>query len=251
MVQNLIYIFLFYLLYFHIVMVFYSVWMHRGYAHKQFTFSKTFDHVGRFVFYTLGWTSFPNWLKVAVGTHRNHHKYSDTENDSHSPYHVPVLGIYFEKYNPFYAKVTNDDLQKLAPDITSFDDYLQNTIYNKFRYGGLVVMLCIYFLLFGWLGLTIGLILQLFTSFILVPWVASWLIHKYGFYYNLKRKYPDQSVNVIPIGIYLCGEELHSNHHVDPNSYNFRQKWYEFDVGYWYALLFAKFKLLKFRNTIE
>jgi hypothetical protein len=55
----------------------------------------------------------------------------------------------------------------------------------------------------------------------------------------------DESRNITPVVIWLGGEELHNNHHADPHSARFSQKWFEFDVGWLYLRLLSLFGLAK------
>jgi stearoyl-CoA desaturase (delta-9 desaturase) len=47
----------------------------------------------------------------------------------------------------------------------------------------------------------------------------------------------------VPFGIIVGGEELHSNHHLDPASPRLSLKWWEFDIGWMYLKIFEFFKL--------
>jgi stearoyl-CoA desaturase (Delta-9 desaturase) len=60
-------------------------------------------------------------------------------------------------------------------------------------------------------------------------------------YRNFDTK--DSSRNIIPLGLWIVGEELHNNHHADPKSATFRAKWYEFDIGWVYIKLLSWVKL--------
>ena len=242
-----------YAIHFHILVIVYAIWIHRGWAHGCFIFSPAMNHICRFIVYTLGWGTFPEWLRISAGTHRMHHKHSDTNEDSHSPHTLPFIALLDQKYNPYYQRVTNEELAEYAKDVPILDDWMQRNIYTGSRwYYGCLVVVAIYGLLFGWLGLLMAPILLVFTAKFMMPMFATWIPHKLGFYRHTNHKFPDRSINLMPIGIYLCGEELHSNHHVDPRSHNLRNRWYEFDMAYWYAKLFKKLGLLQFRDrTID
>jgi hypothetical protein len=70
--------------------------------------------------------------------------------------------------------------------------------------------------------------------------VINGIGHALG-YRNFETK--DASRNIIPIGLWIVGEELHNNHHADPRSAKFRAKWYEFDIGWMYIQLLSALKL--------
>jgi hypothetical protein len=65
----------------------------------------------------------------------------------------------------------------------------------------------------------------------------------YTGYRNFDTK--DESRNIIPLGLWIVGEELHNNHHADPRSAKFKAKWYEFDVGWVYIRLLSAVRLAK------
>ena len=58
--------------------------------------------------------------------------------------------------------------------------------------------------------------------------------HMWG-YRNFES--PDASTNIIPIGMFIGGEELHNNHHAFASSARFSSKWYEVDLGWSYISL--------------
>jgi hypothetical protein len=62
-------------------------------------------------------------------------------------------------------------------------------------------------------------------------------------YRNFDTK--DESRNIIPLGLWIVGEELHNNHHADPRSAKFKAKWYEFDIGWVYIRALSALRLAK------
>jgi fatty-acid desaturase len=71
------------------------------------------------------------------------------------------------------------------------------------------------------------------------------LAHFVG-YRNYKIK--DNSRNlgfIFPLNWIICGELDHNNHHRYPKSPSFRRRWFEFDIGYAYLLIFEKLGLAK------
>jgi stearoyl-CoA desaturase (delta-9 desaturase) len=217
--------------------------------HGAYKISPTLNHIGRFVMYTIAIGIYPEWMRINVGTHRMHHRNSDTIDDSHTPHLLPFKALLNEKYNPYYKRVNKKELGNYALDIPILDDWMQQNVYtSQRRFYGCALVVAIYGMLFGWLGLLMAPILLMFTANFMMPMIATWIPHKLGFYRHKDHKFPDRSLNLIPIGIYLCGEELHSNHHANPRSYNLRNRWFEFDIGYYYAILFEKLGLIEFKD---
>jgi stearoyl-CoA desaturase (delta-9 desaturase) len=39
---------------------------------------------------------------------------------------------------------------------------------------------------------------------------------------------------LVPVALWIGGEELHNNHHADGANPKFSQQWWEFDIGWMY-----------------
>jgi stearoyl-CoA desaturase (delta-9 desaturase) len=112
-------------------------------------------------------------------------------------------------------------------------------LYTPHSWLGLLIMMGTDLVLFGplwgmvaWVSMTVWL--PIFGN------VINGVGHALG-YRNFATK--DASRNIVPLGVWIVGEELHNNHHADPRSANFRAKWYEFDIGWVYIKLLSWFKL--------
>ena len=121
-------------------------------------------------------------------------------------------------------------------------DWLERNIFTPYNAAGIFTFLTIELLVFGWL--TGGIIWALQMTW--VPFWAAGVVngigHKFG-YRNFNTD--DHSRNVLPIGIWLLGEELHNNHHHNPKSAKFSVKWFEFDMSWLYIQIFQKLGLVK------
>jgi stearoyl-CoA desaturase (delta-9 desaturase) len=119
------------------------------------------------------------------------------------------------------------------------DDWAERNIFTRNRMLGLMIMACIDLMLFG---LPWGVVV--FSA--MAVWipifgnVINGIGHAIGDR-NFETK--DASRNIIPVGLWIVGEELHNNHHADPRSASFRAKWYEFDIGWIYIKLLSWVKL--------
>ena len=105
---------------------------------------------------------------------------------------------------------------------------------------GILVMLTIDIYLFGfYIGPIVWGVQMLW-----IPFWAAGVINGIGHYWGYRHwSTPDASVNILPLGILIGGEELHNNHHADPHSAKFKAKWYEFDIGWVYLRLLSIFGL--------
>lgn len=226
-------------LHFLFLVIMFEVWVHRGTQHSLLEFSPKFTHFCRFLLWSMGWGTTPDWLRFASGTHRSHHQYSDTPEDPHSPFIESFAGLYIDnKYSKYFATHTEEDILKVAPDVPLFEDWVQKKIYNDRGHLGLLVPITIYTLLFGWVGLLVGICWTLFLKYFFFGFCATWPVHKLVLYRHRDHQFPDRSGNMLPFGLLLGGIELHSNHHVNQKAINQRCRWFEFDIVYWVIKLF-------------
>jgi stearoyl-CoA desaturase (delta-9 desaturase) len=231
----------------HIYWLSFRIFFHSGAAHKHWTLDPKLEHVFRFCLWLTNSLSFPNWVQHLVAQHQAHHVHSDTENDLISPHVFSLKQLLTCKKvvpgGPFYVKP--DDLIQYGSDIKSYDDWIERNLYQKYRNLGLNILWIIYTLLFGIPGFFVGA----FHRFFIIQfniWISLYLYHKVG-YSDKNYQGTNKAKNLFPIGILLAGEELHFNHHVNPARQNFAIRWYEFDIGYWYARLFRLLGLIKFK----
>ncbi len=99
-------------------------------------------------------------------------------------------------------------------------------------------------LLFGYWGLLVYA-----AQMINTPLLAAGVINGIGHYWGY-RNYDtdDASRNIVPLGVIICGEELHNNHHAYPTSAKFSLRPWEIDVGWFYVQLFSKLGLASVRR---
>lgn len=229
----------------HITMAFVSLYLHRHLTHRHFTLNNTFRHIIRFYLWLTDGVIAKTW----VAQHRKHHRYTDIQGDPHSPLIVGKWKVISTSLVPNYIKLygyydTDWALEYYGKGTP--EDWIEKNIYEKYPRVGLNIFLLINICLFG-----------------VIPGFLAWLVHLFwvpfcttasitGFAHLFGYRHPDSkdnSRNLLPIGIILCGDELHNNHHLQPNNPNFAHRWFEFDLTYWYAKIFAKMGLLKFSNS--
>ncbi|HUP88493.1 MAG TPA: fatty acid desaturase [Longimicrobiales bacterium] len=218
----------------HITNLCVTLYLHRSATHEGVKFAPPVEHFMRFwLWLTTGITTV-QW----VACHRKHHAFSDREGDPHSPVQEGVLEIVFGGVF-FYKEAVRDKdmLEKYGRGCPT--DWVEKNFYNKRTMAGLLSMLALDLVLFG---LPTGLIVWSCMA-VWIPIfgnVINGIGHAYG-YRNFDTK--DSSRNIIPLGLWIVGEELHNNHHADPKSATFRAKWYEFDIGWVYIKLLSWVKL--------
>ena len=225
----------------HITIVCVTVYLHRGITHKGLIFDSKLSHFMRFwLWLTTGMVT-----KAWVAVHRKHHRFTDKEGDPHSPHQVPLLTVLFLGWMLYMAENTNKQLGKqYAPDVQ--EDWIEKNIYTKYNWVGIIIMLIIDVLLFGWIGLTIWSI-----QMIWIPFWAAGVINGIGHYYGYKNgDSGDYSCNIMPWGIIVGGEELHNNHHLDPANPKLSKKWFEIDIGWMWIKLLERCKLLTIKKEL-
>ncbi len=220
----------------HISSISTTLYLHRSATHGGVKFHPIAEHFFRF------WLWFTTGMKTRewVAVHRKHHAFSDREGDPHSPavegFWEIVLGGVF-----FYRDAVKDEemLEKYGKGCP--DDWMERKVYTRFSSAGLGIMLLLDLYLFGPF---VGILAWSATSVWLpiLGNIINGIGHALG-YRNFSTK--DESRNIVPIGIFIGGEELHNNHHADPRSAKFRAHWFEFDVGWLYIKTLAALKLAK------
>lgn len=226
----------------HIGIVTTSVYLHRYLIHRQFELHPAVVHVFRF----LLWMTEGVVSKPFVAQHRKHHKYTDCEGDPHSPALVGYWRVtgyclvpnFFVKFRYFDTDWALEHYGAGTPD-----DWLERNVYSHTRLG-LLILLAIDILLFGWLG-AVSWLTSMFAISLFVNATITGFGHWFG-YRNYRRD--DYSTNVLPWGILGCGEEMHNNHHENPASPNFASRWWEFDLGYAYITLLKCLGLAKLKR---
>jgi stearoyl-CoA desaturase (delta-9 desaturase) len=106
-------------------------------------------------------------------------------------------------------------------------------------------MLLIDILLFGWIGAIVWLVQMLW-----IPFWAAGVINGIGHWFGYRNgETRDDSRNISPLGIWIGGEELHNNHHLDPASAKLSKRWFEFDIGWFWIKVLVYLKLAKINRT--
>ena len=141
---------------------------------------------------------------VWVANHREHHKYTDTELDPHSPYYRGVFRAYF--------------LQVMAKiDFSLCRDMLRNKRYR--------LQVAYYWpIIFFWAYL----LFVLYPFALIYAWLApaglAKLIGSLVFTYSHRNR---QAHSDIWVGLITFGEGFHAPHHADPR----KVLWHPLDIG--------------------
>jgi stearoyl-CoA desaturase (delta-9 desaturase) len=223
----------------HITIICVTLFLHRGQAHKSIEFNPILSHFMRFwLWLTTGMVT-----KQWVAIHRKHHRYSDNEGDPHTPHVFGIYNVLF-KGALLYHTASKDKEMVKQYGVGTPNDWMEQNVYTKYSRVGILLMLLIDILLFGWLGFIVWGI-----QMIWIPFWAAGVINGIGHWIGYRNgETKDHSRNISPWGIIIGGECLHNNHHLDPANPKLSRRWFEFDIGWMWLSIFRFFRLAKIRT---
>ncbi len=189
---------------------------HRYFAHRSYRTGRIFQ----FLLALLAQSSAQRGVLWWAATHRDHHKYSDTERDPHSPlkkgFWRSHLGWFFEK------GASETDLERI-PD---FAKYPELVWLDRHPYLPAVALGTICWLVGGWSMLVVGF----FWSTVAL-WHATFSINSLAHVIGRRRYVTgDSSRNNWWLALLTMGEGWHNNHHYYPASVRQGFRSYELDV---------------------
>ena len=205
-----------------------TIFLHRHQAHRALDLHPVVAHFFRlWLWLTTGMVT-KEWAAI----HRKHHARCETAEDPHSPQvhginRVLWLGVFLYVKESFKQE-TMDRFGHGTPD-----DWVERNVYARHAIHGLFLTGAVNIALFGLLPGLLILLVQIAW----IPFWAAGVINGIGHYFGYRSwdvPAPDASRNIVPIAIWIGGEELHNNHHAFPASARFSMKWYAFDIGWIY-----------------
>jgi stearoyl-CoA desaturase (delta-9 desaturase) len=223
----------------HITIAAVTIYLHRHSAHRALELHPIVSHFFR------GWL----WLTTGMSTkawtaiHRKHHAKCETEEDPHSPQILTLKKVLLEGSELYRKEAENQEtLDKYGHGTP--DDWIERNVYSRTDKGGVAIMLVTDILLFGPLGIAVWAIQMLW-----IPVTAAGVINGVGHYFGYRTfQVEDASTNIVPWGILIGGEELHNNHHAYASSARLSNKWYEFDIGWFYIRVLAMLNLAEVKK---
>jgi stearoyl-CoA desaturase (delta-9 desaturase) len=160
--------------------------------------------------------------------HRTHHKYADTNRDSHSPtvqgWREAWFGEWMERKVFLDPRVAKREVRARGYQLT-----------HKYY----VPILAAY--AFGLWAVDWKAALFLYA----IP--AALLFHVKGFFNTFGHTWgyrnhetDDDSRNSWLVNIVTVGDGWHNNHHADPSRWNISERWYEVDFAAWFIQLIRR-----------
>jgi stearoyl-CoA desaturase (delta-9 desaturase) len=201
-------------------MFFITAGYHRYFAHRSYRMGRLMQFLMAFGG-TTAVQKGPLWW---ASHHRIHHRYTDLDDDVHSPrdgfWWSHVGWILSTKYK--------------ATDLTAIKDfasYPELRFLERRSWIGPWALAIACFLIGGWGGLIIGF----FLSTVLL-WHGTFLVNSMAHLMGRRRfATPDTSRNSVVIALVTGGEGWHNNHHYLPASARQGFTWWEIDPT-WYLL---------------
>jgi stearoyl-CoA desaturase (delta-9 desaturase) len=193
---------------------------HRYFSHKTYKLNRFWQ----FVFAFMAESTAQKGVLWWAGNHRHHHRYSDTEQDLHSPlkgfWWSHVGWILADKYKPTPTDAIKD-----------FAKYPELRFINKHDWIAPWAFGVLAFAIGGWSGLVVGF----FWSTVLL-WHSTFLVNSAAHVFGRRRyETSDTSRNSLIIALLTGGEGWHNNHHHYQGSCRQGFFWYEIDPT-WYVL---------------
>lgn len=212
-----------------------TLYLHRHSAHRALELHPALKHFFRFWLWISTGMATKSWTAV----HRKHHALTETKDDPHSPKIEGLANIVFKGAEYYRDAITPETLEKYGKGTP--DDWLERHVYSPHNYVGISVMAVLDLLLFGLTGVIVWGVQMMWTPF-WAAGVVNGIGHAWG-YRNFEC--PDAARNIVPWGFFICGEELHNNHHTYPNSAKFSVKPWEFDLGWVLIRMLETLRLAK------
>jgi stearoyl-CoA desaturase (delta-9 desaturase) len=235
---------LFFLLHWWGSVFFQTVFQHRYASHRMFTMGPRTERVVHLLAYVFQGSSYLDVRAYAI-LHREHHAFSDTPRDPHSPWnHGNPFSMMWATKNRYEAYVnrTSEPEARFTGDIPSWP--------ALDRIGRSWIPRIV------WMAAYTGFYLVFATAwwqFLLLPIhfamgpvhgaIVNWCGHRMGY-----RNYAsiDRSRNTLPFDVLTMGELFQNNHHHASRNANFGRRWFEVDPAYQVMRLAARLGLIRF-----
>jgi stearoyl-CoA desaturase (Delta-9 desaturase) len=200
-----------------------TLYLHRSQTHRSVDFHPVLAHAFRF----WSWLTTAMVTREWVAVHRKHHAHADTEEDPHSPYIVGIHQLLW-KGTELYVAASHDGNLLATYGRGTPDDWIERHVYTPHSNWGPTLLAIINLALFGVGGMAIWAVQMMW-----IPFWAAGVVNGIGHWWGYRNfETPDKSANVMPLAIWMGGEELHNNHHAFPSSAKFSVRRFEFDFGW-------------------
>ena len=224
----------------HITIVGVTIFLHRCQAHRALDLHPVVSHFFRFWMWLTTGMITKEWTAI----HRKHHAKCETVDDPHSPQIHGIHKVLWGGVLLYVQESRNRDTIERYGHGTP-DDWIERNLYSPHEKLGVTLLLLVDILLFG----VVSGALVWATQIAWIPFWAAGVVNGWGHWFGYRNfKVGDASVNIVPWGILIGGEELHNNHHAYGTSAKLSSKWYEFDIGWMYIRMLEMVGLAKVKK---
>lgn len=192
---------------------------HRYFSHRSFKTSRVFQFV--LAFWAM--TSAQKGVLWWAAHHRHHHKYSDREEDFHSPLQ---RGFWFSHVGWILSDAHIKTDVSLVRDLSRYPEI---RFLDRFYVLPPVVYGSLLYLLWGFPGLVWGFFVSTTALYHCTFFINS-LTHLFG---TVRYRSGDGSRNSFILALLCCGEGWHNNHHHYQSAANQGWFWWEVDLSYY------------------
>jgi len=227
-----------------------TFYLHRYGAHRMFTMSPRVERFFHFLTALSQGSSFLVPRPYAI-LHREHHAYSDTEKDPHSPHFRGFGKMMWE------TKVRYEGLaqRKIVPESRFEGGYPEWPAVDRFfnRWPVRIAFGAAYTVPYLFLAPHWAFYLLLPFHYIMGPVhgaIVNYFGHKLG-YRNFDTPHGDKSKNTLVFDFLTFGELFQNNHHARAMSPNFAARWFEIDPAWLIIKPLSWLKIIRLAKSAE
>lgn len=222
-----------------------TFFLHRYGAHSMFSMSKGWERFFHLLTFISQGASYLNPRAYAL-LHRQHHAFSDTDRDPHSPHIEPNFLVMMLKTKDRYQDLSHDRVeveerfaQPAPPSWPLIDEFGRTWPCHVLFAGAYVAFYLAYAPSWHWYPL-------LAVHIMMGPIhgaIVNWGGHKYG-YRNFETTADDRSKNTLVFDFLTFGELFQNNHHKYGMAPNFAARWFEVDPAYQIMRILAVLRII-------
>ncbi len=191
---------------------------HRYFAHRTYKTSRVFQFVLAFIAQSSAQRGVLWW----AAHHRDHHKYSDTKRDVHSPV---VEGFWYAHMGWLYHHNSETKLER----VRDLAKYPELRFLNQYWLLPPIVMGAAVAAIAGW-----GVLLVGFMGSTVLCWHSTFFINSLAHVWGSRRyNTTDDSRNNFWLALLTMGEGWHNNHHHHMGCARQGFFWWEIDFSYY------------------
>jgi stearoyl-CoA desaturase (delta-9 desaturase) len=192
---------------------------HRYFAHRSYRVHR----VSQFLLAWLGCSALQKGPLWWASHHREHHRFSDTPDDPHSPH---VTSFWWAHLGWILSE---EHIDTPWESIQDWSQFWELRLLDRFHWVPGIVLAVLCYLVAGWPGVAWGFV----VSTVLV-YHATFSINSLSHLFGTKRyATTDESRNNLFLALITLGEGWHNNHHHYQSSANQGFFWWEVDISYY------------------